>query len=492
VARCLGVRWIAFSLLLIVACAPAPRAIAVHQITGDPPPTDPVLAHLRPGDPLACVDRAATPSIENAFDAKWAPDSKHLVVSRIVTIPNDRMITGTEEDQRLSILDVTTGEVTDLGRGEMPTWSGYGTYLAYWIEGQDDLRITQQGRLVAFAPASEPGVRWAGDDLYYFNEGEIRVWSAGVETTIAHVPDELTPHYPTDDVYFSADAQRFTMTRYSQDGTFERYLGVTATGEMTRVPGDAPFSEWSPVGHTLLVRSDSAATLLHDDGTTTNVANTLLPGRVHGWTADGKLMFGSVTPTLPGGNAFDTFQVFGTSAVATLPNVVGVRAFSPDGRYFAGTTRTGLYPTDIAVYRCGVADEPEARADPTARARQARIEADPRRFVRPVSGAITQYLQGSHTGIDIAAPYGAVIYASDDGVVDEAGWVPVGGRRVCVMHRDGLESCDYHTSLALVSVGEEVKRGQPVALVGMSGLTFGPHVHWEAKRNMMIVDPLKQ
>ena len=128
----------------------------------------------------------------------------------------------------------------------------------------------------------------------------------------------------------------------------------------------------------------------------------------------------------------------------------------------------------------------------TGSAGNARIDSDPRRFVRPVSGAVTQYLQGSHTGIDVSAPVGAIIVAADDGVVDEVGLVPVGGRRVCVLHQSGIESCDYHTSLPLVAIGDHVARGQPVALIGMTGMTTGPHVHWEAKRDGMIVDPLKQ
>src|SRR5436305_278753 len=75
------------------------------------------------GDPLRCTDRAATPLIDNAYDAHWAPDSKSLVVSRIVTVPNPRMITGYEEDQRLLILNVTTGQIRDLGQGSKASWS---------------------------------------------------------------------------------------------------------------------------------------------------------------------------------------------------------------------------------------------------------------------------------------------------------------------------------------------------------------------------------
>jgi murein DD-endopeptidase MepM/ murein hydrolase activator NlpD len=60
------------------------------------------------------------------------------------------------------------------------------------------------------------------------------------------------------------------------------------------------------------------------------------------------------------------------------------------------------------------------------------------------------------------------------------------------MHTDGLESCAYHTALSLVAVGDHVVQGQPIALVGLTGQTGGPHVHWEVKRDGRIVDPLAQ
>ena len=105
-------------------------------------------------------------------------------------------------------------------------------------------------------------------------------------------------------------------------------------------------------------------------------------------------------------------------------------------------------------------------------------------------GAITQLITATHTGVDIAAPLGTVIVAADDGVVTAVGWVNVGGHRVCVGHANGIETCDYHTSAALVRVGDHVVRGQPIALVGLTGVTTGPHVHWEAKLGTRIVDPL--
>jgi murein DD-endopeptidase MepM/ murein hydrolase activator NlpD len=156
-------------------------------------------------------------------------------------------------------------------------------------------------------------------------------------------------------------------------------------------------------------------------------------------------------------------------------------------------SRTGLYTSQLELFRCGVAGEGmDLRSDTASRSRAQRIATDSNRFVRPVAGAFTQFLQGSHTGIDVAAPVGSLLFASDDGVVDAVGWVPVGGYRVCVLHAAGLESCDYHTSLPLVTIGDHVVRGQPVALIGMTGLTTGPHVHWEVKLNGRIVNPLDQ
>ena len=482
---------LAFAALACVPAAPPNSEAPVIPQATLIPPDDPV-AHSFLTDPLTCTQPVATTgAVDNAFDAVWAPDSTRVAVSRIVTIPNARMVTGTEEEQRVTILDVGTGRTRDLGQGSKPAWSGTGTYLSYWRDADDDLRVVNGDRLVALIPSTQPMVRWVGDTLYFFHEREIRAWKDGLSWTVANVLEDLEPKYPHDDVYFSADGQKFTMTRYYTSGDVERYLGTTATGWMDPIgDGNTLFTQWSPVGHTLLFRSAGAVSLVSDDGSTRSADLRSLPGPVHEWTADGALLFGKVSPSTTA--AIDPFVAFDDeTTIARLPNLFGVRAFSPNGRFFAGTSRTGLYSTEFDVYSCGAAED-AARADTTARARIARLDADPRRFVRPVSGAITQYVQGSHTGIDVSAPFGAIIVAADDGVVDAVGLVPVGGRRVCVLHANGLESCDYHTALPLVSIGEQVVRGQPVALVGMTGATTAPHVHWEAKSNGMIVDPLKQ
>jgi murein DD-endopeptidase MepM/ murein hydrolase activator NlpD len=108
----------------------------------------------------------------------------------------------------------------------------------------------------------------------------------------------------------------------------------------------------------------------------------------------------------------------------------------------------------------------------------------------PVNGVITQLFWWGHTGVDVAAPYGTAIGASDDGVVVATGWVAVGGLRVCVEHSGGLQTCYYHTSSVYVSPGQTVTKGQAIAAIGMTGVTTGPHVHWELKINGVAVNPL--
>jgi murein DD-endopeptidase MepM/ murein hydrolase activator NlpD len=99
----------------------------------------------------------------------------------------------------------------------------------------------------------------------------------------------------------------------------------------------------------------------------------------------------------------------------------------------------------------------------------------------PVGGVITQNFWWGHSGVDVAAPYGTGLGAGDDGVVTATGWVAVGGLRVCVQHAGDLTVCYYHTSAVYVSVGQQVTRGQILAAIGLSGVTTGPHVHWECK-----------
>src|SRR3954469_5385178 len=108
----------------------------------------------------------------------------------------------------------------------------------------------------------------------------------------------------------------------------------------------------------------------------------------------------------------------------------------------------------------------------------------------PTEGVITQLFSPAHTGVDIAAPYGSPIVAPDVGTVSWVGYRGDGGLAVCVYHDWGLETCAYHTSATYVEVGQRVTAGQRIAAIGLTGVTTGPHVHWEARTNGALVDPL--
>ena len=107
----------------------------------------------------------------------------------------------------------------------------------------------------------------------------------------------------------------------------------------------------------------------------------------------------------------------------------------------------------------------------------------------PVNGVITQYMWAGHTGVDIAAPYGSGLAASVSGVISQNGWVAVGGLHICVRN-GGFEECYYHMSAAYYAVGTEVSAGQIIGAIGLTGVTTGPHVHWETKINGQFVNPL--
>jgi hypothetical protein len=437
---------------------------------------------------LTCVERVTLPQIADVIAVAWSPNGRTLAIDRMVVLPSAD-ITGSPEEFFLDALDLPTGELTPLGVGERQQWSASGKYLSYW-SWNGELRIAIGGRVVDLPKATIPDARWVGDTLYYFAKDELQSWTDGQVRTVAHLPLDVVPTYPADDAGFSGDAERFLITRYSRDGTTRRYAGVTRTGVVTELDlPDATYTEWSPSGETLLVRYADRLEL-RDGDAVRSAPLSRFPGPVHQWTPDGRtVLLGPVTPTVSGTISFDPFAAFGTGAPsdrATLPNLLGARGFSPDGRYFAGDSRTSLRNTRLELFRCGTGGSAKATPIPAPAA----FPPSELRYVRPVVGAITQLLTPTHPGIDIAAPLGALILAADDGVVTAVGWVNVGGRRVCVGHPSGVETCDYHTSAALVRVGDRVLRGQPVALIGLTGVTTGPHVHWEAKFGRSFVDPL--
>ena len=97
-----------------------------------------------------------------------------------------------------------------------------------------------------------------------------------------------------------------------------------------------------------------------------------------------------------------------------------------------------------------------------------------------------------HTGIDIGAPYGAPIVASDDGIVLFVGWYGGYGNTVIVDHGSGLSTLYAHCSAILVTQGQQVARGQAIARVGATGYATGPHLHFEIRVNGVPVNPMSR
>jgi murein DD-endopeptidase MepM/ murein hydrolase activator NlpD len=95
-----------------------------------------------------------------------------------------------------------------------------------------------------------------------------------------------------------------------------------------------------------------------------------------------------------------------------------------------------------------------------------------------------------HEGIDIAASSGTPILAAASGTVIHAGWLGGYGNLVVVDHGDGLATAYAHASSILVGVGQRVSQGQTVSLVGSTGNSSGPHLHFEVRVNGTAVDPL--
>lgn len=95
-----------------------------------------------------------------------------------------------------------------------------------------------------------------------------------------------------------------------------------------------------------------------------------------------------------------------------------------------------------------------------------------------------------HTGIDIAADYGAAIVAAADGKVIFAGYYGGYGYAVIIDHGDGISTLYGHNSVLLVKDGDTVKRGQQIAKAGSTGWATGPHCHFEVRKNGVPVNPI--
>lgn len=97
----------------------------------------------------------------------------------------------------------------------------------------------------------------------------------------------------------------------------------------------------------------------------------------------------------------------------------------------------------------------------------------------------------NHGGTDVGASYGSAIYAADSGRVVESsdGWNGGYGNYVMIDHGNGMQTLYAHMSSRAVSVGQTVSRGQTIGYVGSTGMSTGPHLHFEMYVNGARINP---
>ncbi len=157
------------------------------------------------------------------------------------------------------------------------------------------------------------------------------------------------------------------------------------------------------------------------------------------------------------------------------------------------------YLNDKEVFRDIIKEDVVMEAVPKIVERGTKI---PPTYIKPISGGRLSSSFGKraapkkgastyHKGIDWATPTGTAVYASCTGKVSKAGWGSGYGYVVYIDHEDGRQTRYGHLSKVLVKVGQTVKQGEKIALSGNTGVSTGPHIHFEILINGKQVNPAK-
>lgn len=213
-------------------------------------------------------------------------------------------------------------------------------------------------------------------------------------------------------------------------------------------------------------------------------------------------------------DAADGLFALGAVPLTTDAGTIALDASWTDGLGRPGDSRLivphGPLPQEVEELRLSAATlsvitpegrELEAAAIAAARADATDLPRWSQPFVLPIEGRGTsgfarprRYAAGGpvsfHLGEDIAAPTGTPIRATNDGLVSLAGHYPIKGGLTIVDHGAGVTSRYYHQSAIHVEAGDVVVRGQTIGDVGSTGLSTGPHLHWEMRVDGEPTDPL--
>ena len=119
--------------------------------------------------------------------------------------------------------------------------------------------------------------------------------------------------------------------------------------------------------------------------------------------------------------------------------------------------------------------------------------------IRPIGGSITSnfgirvhpiyHVSLFHSGIDFSVPEGTGVQTTGDGIVAFSGYDKGYGQKIIINHGYGYKTVYAHLSKPLVSQGQKVKRSEIIALSGNTGVSTGPHLHYEVRKDNARVNP---
>jgi len=186
-------------------------------------------------------------------------------------------------------------------------------------------------------------------------------------------------------------------------------------------------------------------------------------------------------------------------AAAVLAATIGSPAQAGSLGATAIDERTG--PPTITVSKAGDGLGAPIELRAVSDTRGATVTGSPNLDRLPIAGRLTSrfglryhpILGGSrqHSGVDLAAPAGSPVRASADGIVSFADWRGGYGNMIAIEHGSGLQTRFAHLSRIAVRAGQRVTKGQLIGLVGSTGRSTGPHLHYEVRQNGSAVDPLR-
>ncbi|WP_177505246.1 M23 family metallopeptidase [Anaerosinus sp.] len=114
-------------------------------------------------------------------------------------------------------------------------------------------------------------------------------------------------------------------------------------------------------------------------------------------------------------------------------------------------------------------------------------------FIAPTHGVVTSEFGArggrNHDGVDIANDLGTPILAAKDGKVSFTGWISGYGNTIIIEHKQGYTTLYGHLQSILVETDSIVKAGEPIATMGSTGNSTGPHLHFEVERDGVLMNP---